>query len=251
MASTADGVEGMAVTDAAILAIKEMIMSGELGPGDRLPPEKQLSEHLGVSRNSLREAVKALVMIRILDVRQGDGTYVTSLAPDLLLEVLGFVVDLSRDHSMLDALAVRRMLEPEATALASTRIGEEQLDELEQLMADLAASSGVEELVEADLVFHRGINGACGNPYLSSLLEGLASATVRARVWRGYTQADSIIRTIDEHREILRALRLRSPRLARACATAHVVGVELWLAKTVAEEPDRDGSGDGNGGSTG
>ncbi|MES2866630.1 MAG: GntR family transcriptional regulator, partial [Actinomycetota bacterium] len=73
----------MAVTDEAIEKIKAMIVSGELSPGDRLPPEKELSERLGLSRNSMREAVKALEVIRVLDVRRGDGTYVTSLEPHL------------------------------------------------------------------------------------------------------------------------------------------------------------------------
>ena len=64
----------MAVTDKAISAIKNMIIDGELKPGDRLPPEKQLSERIRVSRNSLREAVKALSVIQVLSVRQGDDT---------------------------------------------------------------------------------------------------------------------------------------------------------------------------------
>jgi len=225
----------MAVTDQAILALKDMIMTGALGPGDRPPPEKQLSERLGLSRNSLREAVKALEVIRILDVRQGDGTYVTSLSPSLLLEVLGFVLDLGHDQSVLDTLAVRRMLEPEATALAATRLDDQALDELEALMAGLDGDSTVEDLVAADLRFHRQINGACGNPYLSSLLDSLANATVRARVWRGYTQAGSVSRTVDEHRAILRAIRARSPEQARAWSTIHVSGVEMWLASATAE----------------
>ena len=78
----------MAVTDEAIEKIKAMIVAGELAPGDRLPPEKELSERLGLSRNSMREAVKALEVIRVLDVRRGDGTYVTSLEPHLLLEAI-------------------------------------------------------------------------------------------------------------------------------------------------------------------
>lgn len=82
----------MAVTDEAILRIKEMITGGQLAPGDRLPPEKELSEQLGLSRSSLREAVKALEVIRVLDVRRGDGTYVTSL--DRLLIV--FIEDALR-----------------------------------------------------------------------------------------------------------------------------------------------------------
>ena len=87
----------MAVTDEAIEKIKGMIVSGALRPGDRLPKESELAAELGLSRNSLREAVRALSLIRILDVRQGDGTYVTSLDPQLLLEALSFVVALEVD----------------------------------------------------------------------------------------------------------------------------------------------------------
>src|SRR3954464_1379895 len=104
----------MAVTDEAIQRIREMITSGDLGPGDRLPPEKELSERLGLSRNSLREAVKGLELIKVLDVRQGDGTYVTSLEPHLLLEAMSFVVDLHQDHSVVEIFEVRRVLEPHA-----------------------------------------------------------------------------------------------------------------------------------------
>ena len=109
----------MAVTDEAILKIKEMILSGELRPGDRLPPEKALSESLGLSRSSMREAIKALEVIRVLDVRRGDGTYVTSLEPRLLLEAMSFFVDLQDDSSVLELFAVRRILEPAAAALAA------------------------------------------------------------------------------------------------------------------------------------
>src|SRR5512139_310134 len=117
----------MAVTDEAIEKIKGMIVSGALRPGDRLPKESELAAGLGLSRNSLREAVRALSLIRILDVRQGDGTYVTSLAPRLLLEALSFVVDFHRDDTALEFLAVRRVLEPAATAAAASRISEQQL----------------------------------------------------------------------------------------------------------------------------
>jgi GntR family transcriptional regulator, transcriptional repressor for pyruvate dehydrogenase complex len=112
----------MAVTDEAILKIKGMILSGELKPGDRLSPEKELSESLGLSRSSLREAVKALEIIRVLDVRRGDGTYVTSLEPQLLLEAMAFVVDIHQDSSVLELFEVRRILEPSAAALAAARI---------------------------------------------------------------------------------------------------------------------------------
>ena len=109
----------MAVTDEAIEKIKEMIVSGALQPGQRLPKEADLATDLGLSRNSLREAVKALSLMNILDVRQGDGTYVTSLESPLLLEALSFIVDFHRDDQVLEFLAVRRILAPAATAPAS------------------------------------------------------------------------------------------------------------------------------------
>ncbi|MDQ4111909.1 MAG: GntR family transcriptional regulator, partial [Actinomycetota bacterium] len=97
----------MALTDEAIEKIKEMILDGRLKPGDRLPREADLSVQLGISRSSLREAVRALSMMRILDVRQGDGTYVTSLTPEILLETMGFVIDFHQDSSVLDLFEVR------------------------------------------------------------------------------------------------------------------------------------------------
>ncbi|MDQ6917883.1 MAG: GntR family transcriptional regulator, partial [Candidatus Dormibacteraeota bacterium] len=102
----------LSVTDDAIDKIRALIVSGQWGPGDRLPPEAELAARLGLSRNSLREAVRALSMVRVLEVRQGDGTYVSSLEADLLLESTRFATDLMRNHIVLELYAVRRMLEP-------------------------------------------------------------------------------------------------------------------------------------------
>ncbi|WP_422116155.1 FadR/GntR family transcriptional regulator [Brachybacterium sp. UNK5269] len=218
-----------AVTDRAISAIKQMVLDGTLKPGDRLPTEKELSETIGVSRNSLREAVKALSVIRVLDVRQGDGTYVTALEPEQLLESLAFVLDLHQDASYIEILEIRRLLEPVAVEQACLQLTEGDFERLEQTMQDLDASSGIEELVAADITFHHLINHRCPNDYLSSLLDSLAGSTSRARVWRGLTDASAVERTLSEHRRILDALKARRPDLARTYAAAHVAGVESWL----------------------
>ncbi|WP_031515069.1 FadR/GntR family transcriptional regulator [Streptomyces sp. NRRL F-5123] len=223
----------MAVTDEAIEKIKEMIVSGALRPGDRLPKESELAAELGLSRNSLREAVRALSLIRILDVRQGDGTYVTSLDPQLLLEALSFVVDFHRDDTVLEFLAVRRILEPAATAMAAISIPEDELDALQGKLDALGAQPSVEELVASDLEFHRGIVTASGNSVLCSLLDGLSGPTTRARVWRGLTQEDAVSRTLLEHRAILGALRDRDAEAARSWATVHIASVEQWLRSTL------------------
>jgi DNA-binding FadR family transcriptional regulator len=223
----------MAVTDEAIEKIKGMIVSGALRPGDRLPKESELTAALGLSRNSLREAVRALSLIRILDVRQGDGTYVTSLDPQLLLEALSFVVDFHRDDTVLEFLAVRRILEPAATAIATTLISEAALDALDAQLEALGLRPSVEELVACDLEFHRGIVQATGNSVLCSLLDGLSGPTTRARVWRGLTQEDATNRTLFEHRAILGALRDRDAEAARSWATVHIASVEQWLRSTL------------------
>lgn len=219
----------MAVTDTAILRIREMILSGELAPGDRLPPEKDLSERLGLSRNSLREAVKALDLIGVLDVRRGDGTYVTSLQPGLLLEAMSFVVDLHTDKTVLEMLEVRRILEPAAAAIAAMRMDAATAQTLEELIERAHASSSIEDLVSHDLEFHQSIVESTGNEYFSRLNETLSSSTVRARVWRGITQVGAVERTIAEHRGILAALRHRDSELASALMLVHVSGVEQWL----------------------
>jgi DNA-binding FadR family transcriptional regulator len=223
----------MALTDEAIGKIKEMITSGELGPGDRLPKEADLAERLGLSRNSLREAVKALSMIRVLDVRQGDGTYVTSLEPHLLLDALSFVVDFHRDDTVLQFLEVRRIMEPAATALAAERMTDEDVDKLQAVLDELGAEPTIEALVANDLEFHRQIAAGSGNAVLCSLIDGLSGPTTRARIWRGLTQEGAAARTREQHQAILDAIGSRQPELARSWATVHIAGVEEWLRRAL------------------
>ena len=223
----------MSVTDEAIARIREMIAEGRLKPGDRLPKEADLAALLGLSRNSLREAVRALSLIHVLDVRQGDGTYVTSLEPERLLEAVGFMVELRHDTSLLEVFEVRRMLEPAAAARAAELITEEQLAELEVELTRAEAAKSVTELVAHDLDFHRMIVTAAGNQVLTALLVQLNSPTVRARVWRGLTQDGALDRTLAEHRGIVAALRAGRADLAHACSLVHIAGVEEWLRESV------------------
>jgi len=220
----------VAVTDEAIEKIKSMIVSGALRAGDRLPREADLAADLGLSRSSLREAVRALSLVNILDVRRGDGTYVTSLQAPLLLEALSFIVDFHRDDTVLEFLQVRRILEPAATAMAASRITDEESEGLRKLLDSLGPHPEAEELLASDLEFHRRIAACAGNSVLCSLLETLSGPMTRARVWRGLTQAGARERTLDEHRAILDALASRDPEVARSWATVHIASVEQWLA---------------------
>ncbi|HUB68956.1 MAG TPA: FCD domain-containing protein [Acidimicrobiales bacterium] len=221
--------QGAAVTDEAINGIKEMIVSGALQPGARLPREEELAASLGLSRSSLREAVRSLSLVGILDVRQGDGTYVTSLRPEILLDAMSFVVDFHRDDSVLEFLEVRRLLESAATAMAARRATSAQVAELRALVTAVPADSPAEAFVANDLEFHRRLVALCGNSVLASLLDSISGPTHRARIWRGVTHQHAHERTIEEHLSILDAVEHHWPEIAAARAAVHVAGVEEWL----------------------
>lgn len=223
----------VALTDEAIVKIKEMILAGELKPGDRLPPEKELSEHLGLSRSSLREAVKALEIIHVLDVRRGDGTYVTSLRPEVLLGALSFVADIHQDSSVLELFEVRRILEPAAAMMAAARAQPADVARLRVLLTEVGEGTPVDDLVAHDLVFHRSICELSGNAYLTSLLDSLSGSTLRARVWRGLTEEGSVERTLTEHRAIVDAIESGDAELIRSQVTVHVSGVAQWLHRAL------------------
>jgi DNA-binding FadR family transcriptional regulator len=219
----------LSLTDLAISRIKDMIVRGDLRPGDRLPREADLAENLGLSRSSLREAVSALSLINVLTVRQGAGTYVTSLEPGLLMDAITFVLDFHRDESVLQVLEVRRELEPAAAALAATRMQPDAIEQLTVTLASVDECSSVEEFVAADIQFHRLVAAGSGNPVLAALLDSLAAPTQRARIWRGITQESAVDKSMLEHEGILDAIRSGNSELARARATVHIARVEDWL----------------------
>jgi GntR family transcriptional regulator, transcriptional repressor for pyruvate dehydrogenase complex len=227
----------MALTDEAIEQIRNLIRSGALPPGSRLPPENELAAQLGLSRNSMREAVKALEMVRVLDVRRGDGTYVTSLEPHLLLEGLGLAVDLLQDESVLSVVEVRRLLEPAATGLAAERITDEGLARLEERLREMdEAGSDAERQVAADAAFHLEVFAATNNQTLLSILDGLSSLTLRARIWRAVVEADAITETLQQHRAIFSALAAHDRPLAEAAALMHVTTSENWLRNVMVDK---------------
>jgi GntR family transcriptional regulator, transcriptional repressor for pyruvate dehydrogenase complex len=226
----------MAATDQAIEGIRKLIASGEVGPGGRLPKENELAGQLGVSRGSLREAVRALELIGVLEARQGDGTYVTSLRASRLMEVVSVLIDFSQDESILQLLEVRRLLEPSAAALAAARATPDDLAAVHDAMRAMEEATGPEELLAGDTAFHSAIATATGNPALASLLENLSGPTIRARIWRAATQARAIDETLAEHRRILAALEARDPELARAAGAMHVASVEGWLRGVLASD---------------
>ena len=227
--------------------VKRMISSGELRAGDRLPIEKELTARWGVSRGSLREAVRALAALGILETRQGDGTYVTQLDPAVMLAPLGFCAGLQGHARVVELLALRHTLETESAALAAARISDEQLDRLEAILAQLDSQFATghvdpERFLDADTDFHRSIAVASGNRALAAVVDSLMTRTVRARLWRALTERDSVAEAHAEHRAVLAALLARDPQRASIRMASHLLGVEEYAAAHPAEMSavDRD-----------
>ncbi|MBQ1088516.1 FadR/GntR family transcriptional regulator [Streptomyces sp. B93] len=224
------------VTQRAIDQIKAMIADGRLQPGQRLPTERDLAARLGISRNSVREAVRALTVLGVLHTRHGSGSYVTQLSPGDLLDTFGVVAGLSRGTRLVELLEIRRILESTATALAAARITPGQLAEVERHLTAMDTTDDPEQLLAHDLAFHRAVATAAGNETLTALLDGLSSRTFRARTRRGHQEDGAFDRTRREHTAILRALTARDPEAARAAAAAHVGEVEEWLRTQLADD---------------
>ncbi|NUR75258.1 MAG: FadR family transcriptional regulator [Thermoleophilia bacterium] len=234
------------VTGDAIERMRELIATGEWGPGTRLPRENDLARQLGLSRNSLREAVRALSLARVLEVRQGDGTYVSSLDPGELLEPTLSATNLLRGRTVLELFEVRRMLEPEAAALAAHRADERLVADLRtELDRMVAAGSNAEELITADAAFHDVIARAPGNGVLRALLRSLSTSTQRARLWHGIAERGALDLAREEHARIYDAIAVGDSDLARASALLHIATNERWLrdhldpSDDVPLDPDR------------
>lgn len=224
---------GAPLTEAAIQQVRDLIATGQLVPGQKLPPEAELAVLLGTSRNTVREAVRALVTARVLDVRRGDGTYVTSLRPELLLAGIGAAADLLQDDFTLELVQVRRILEPAATALAARLISDETLSALSGCLHRMSEASSQDELVQYDEEFHALVATAAQNETLASMLAGVSSRTTRGRAWRGVIEAGATERTISEHARILAALEAHDAPLAEAAALLHVSTTEAWYRQVL------------------
>jgi len=222
-------------TDEAIAGIKELISSGEFGAGAKLPNERVLAARLGVSRSSLREAIRALAMVGVVEPRIGDGTYVTTLEPDLLLTGIGLVSDLLAGSSLLELHEIRKILEPEATRRATSRLTDEDFAGLAECLDQMDRAESVQAFIDADAEFHRIIVTASGNATLASLIQNLSGGTLRARLWHSLVERDAVEATKASHRNIYSALLGRDEAMASAADLIHLGASAEWLRALAAK----------------
>jgi len=211
-----------------------LIKEKQLRPGDKLPPERELAAMMQVSRPSLREALQALSLMNIIEIRQGDGTYVTSLEPELLAEPLDFIFSLN-DSTLLKLFEARKIVEVGIVALAAQRISAAEIEELETcLEKSLRATDDPQAFLEVDLELHKRIMTAAQNPLLSRFMDSISQL---GRVSRSRTTEIPGLtkQSAEDHRAIVAALKAHNPEAARQAMLQHLNNVEQKLKALVLE----------------
>ncbi len=212
-----------------------LIREKQLRPGDRLPPERELATMMGVSRPSLREALRALSIMKVIENRQGSGTYVTSLKPEQLVEHLDFIIALN-DSTFLDLFQARRILESGLVSLAAQAITDEEVQDLEALLERSAeAIHDPEAFSRIDLELHIKIAQAARNQILTLFMSTINDLNIASRKRTG-DDPDVRSQTLSDHRAIVAALKARDPEKAAQAMLAHLDHVERKLKELSGSE---------------
>jgi GntR family transcriptional regulator, transcriptional repressor for pyruvate dehydrogenase complex len=200
--------------------LREFIDVHALKPGDRLTPERELAEQLGVSRTSVRQALTALRVLGVVEVRPGDGAYLVNtddLIPSLALEVL----ESEADHPMI--WEVREAIETQAARLAADRRSDDDLDAMEAALDAMEKSvSAGGEGVAGDRRFHETIMRAAGNPMLQRLFEQLADAIDKTSQGSLSLKGQPPI-SLQAHRRVLEAIRAGKKSEAEEMMREHLI----------------------------
>jgi len=207
--------------DRVVEHIRERIERGELGPGDRLPPERDLALSLGVSRPMVRCGLKALAAMGVLVSRRGAGTFIADGPPSLGGESLSLLAALHglTINEMYDA---RLLLEVGVAALAAENATPEQVatmaDEVSEMFGSL---DDPETFLRHDVRFHRSVAAGCGNRVLGALIEMVAAQFYEQRRETAAFARD-LRESAEEHRRIFRAIRKRDAAAARQAMGDHL-----------------------------
>lgn len=215
------------VVEVIVDQIKSSLLDGALKPGQKLQPEQELADQLMVGRSSVREAVKMLAALGVVEVRQGDGTYIAEGNSPALLDPLVFALLIQAGTSE-EVLELRQMIELGCCELAALRATDEDLARLEESMRTwqqgaLSANPDLDRLAELDLQFHCAFIDMTRNPLIiriASNVESMFFASIR----RAY-RTGGFDGVMQEHPKLIAALRTRDPMQVRAAVNS---SLQTW-----------------------
>ncbi len=237
-------VKSTRIYEEIIRQIRTLIAEGQLKSGDRLPAERDLAEKFRVSRASLREALRALESMGLIEIRAGEGTYVKEVSVEALIEPLALVIFTQRE-AVAELFEARKILEPPIAALAARRASREEIQEMEHILDEQAKEIAAGKTgVRQDAAFHTAIARAAHNRAISRIVATLMDLLVESRE-ESLHMTGRPQRSHEDHRRILSALQARDAEGARNAMLNHVVAVERLVMRNegVARPRARPSSG--------
>jgi GntR family transcriptional repressor for pyruvate dehydrogenase complex len=212
--------------------ILDMVSARALRPGDQLPPERELAETLGVSRPSVREAIRGLAILGVVKSRQGGGAYITNLDAEALLGPLQFFLSLG-DVNIRELYDARSLIESDVARRAAVNMSESQLDALEAiLVVQRGTLADARAFRVSDFAFHEAIWEGCGNAFLRRIGESLNVLGLEFRKRASETKG-VLEQSLADHHRLVAALRARDADAAARAAESHMQNV---YQSTIAQE---------------
>jgi GntR family transcriptional regulator, transcriptional repressor for pyruvate dehydrogenase complex len=208
--------------------VKQLIAEGRFKSGDRLPPERELAEKFVVSRTSVREALRALESLGLIEIRPGEGTFVREVSIDALIGPLALVMT-SQRAAIGELFEARRVLEPAIAALAASRATPEEVQEMERILEDQAReiAAGRTGLAQ-DAAFHAAIGTAAHNRAITRLVHAIMDLLGQSRE-ESINTPGRAARSHQDPRRIVQAVAQRDSAAARQAMLDHLVGVEALV----------------------
>lgn len=203
--------------------ILEGIIRGTIKKGDRIPSERELSETLGIGRSTLREAIKVFTMMGLLEVRTGQGTFITEGGSDFYAAPLAWGIIIS-EKSIAELIEARLFIECEAVYLATMRASDQEHQDIEKAFLSMKSAceeENVRAFIEADVAFHLAIAKAAHN---SVILQTLKAIRKLLEMWieKVLVDMDTVRLTLSEHEAVYRGILNKNPEAAREGIRKHL-----------------------------
>ena len=216
--------------------IHALIREGRWAPGDQIPPERELAERFRVSRTSVREALRALESVGLIEIRPGEGTFVREISVDALVEPLALVL-LSQRAMIEELFEARRLLEPAIAGLAARRASKDEIQEMERTLEAQAREikRGHTGLAQ-DAAFHHAIGTAAHNRAITRIVHAVMDLLAQSRE-ESLSTPGRPTRSHEDHRRILAAIRAGDAAAAERAMRDHVVAVEALVLRAGRKSP--------------
>lgn len=210
-------------SDSQAQRILDMIQSGELNVGDRLPGQRELAAQLNIGRSTVREAIRSLEVLGYLETRLGLGTYVVSSMPDQIENSLNAWLKANKDK-VIKVFEVREALESKASELAAINASLRDISSMEEILLDMENAISQNDhlrVTELDEKFHDIIGNSARNSLLSQMIEDICSVLTEARM-AVLGMPGRALRSLNEHWAVYEAIKASDPIKARQAMIQHL-----------------------------